>query len=119
MIKTEQQFLKLFPLKVKVTQEILDRANIIDHRYCIGALSLSKALARELGGKRKLDEAVSLISWLDTEGVICTKFGNFKINSSTDMMEKVKTPQFVTFNFDGRMAPKKQEVDYSRFQYCM
>ena len=42
-----EKFTELFPLKVKVSQSIINKANTSDTKNCIGALSLQKALGKK------------------------------------------------------------------------
>ena len=83
-----KDFEALFPLKAMVTQEIIDNANIMDTRNCIGALTL----------KSVLPKYTDSLEWGAISGNIITDEGIVHISTFklVDMM-MVKEPQEVTF----------------------
>lgn len=56
-----EQFKALFPLKGRVTQEIIDEADIDDWQNCVGALTLSEALGENI-------QLVDKINWGNDRG---------------------------------------------------
>lgn len=47
----KQELLKLFPLHVEITQQILDNASLLDIELCIGAMALRKTLPSEFSNE--------------------------------------------------------------------
>jgi hypothetical protein len=95
-----KKFIELFPLKVKVSQSIINEANIGDTKKCIGALSLQKALGEK--GLLLLEKGIA--GWGSDTGyqrikgtTIDKMLSSFnEKNVSIDMMD-VKNPFEVTF----------------------
>ena len=88
---TRDQFIALFPLKATITQEIIDKANIMDEYNCIGALTLKSVIPDTYDFHHKL-------AW----GCDCGLQGIYKKPVLLTTLEginmmNVKTPQEVTF----------------------
>lgn len=97
---TRKEIISLFPLKARITEEIIERANIYNTRSCIGALTLEEALS-------KYSITQFSIGWGTKKGALISTAGYFTtdpecnpIQISTeeeiDMM-KVLYPEEVTF----------------------
>lgn len=85
----------LFPLKGKITQEIIDKADTMDPSNCIGALTLGAAL------EGKITKEDSIISWGVYTGLneINGQAVRLTTEEDIDMMDVIK-PQKVTFIID-------------------
>lgn len=85
----KEQIVALFPLKARITKEIIESAKVFNARNCIGALTLKSVLPDELKGSA---------SWGSRSS--CSTFERFGLIVTTeegiDMME-VKNPRNVTF----------------------
>jgi hypothetical protein len=101
-----ENFNELFPMEVKVTQDIIKNADTGNNHSCIGALALAKGL-----GKRGLDLLQSgLPSWGNTNGhplvlngddfnvEVC--IGSYDENGLRVEMMDVTEPFTVTFKID-------------------
>ena len=81
-----------FPLEVQVTQEIIDKSDVLNPFRCIGVNSLEKAL-REKGIKGHLQ-----IIWDKFEGNVYQRNKLYRIKSSEKMIE-ITSPKKVLFTF--------------------
>jgi len=82
----------LFPIKVRITKEMINSAKLYNVRYCIGAKALKKALPN-IAKHKDFD-----IKWGVYSGRILNTKDNYDISIATniDMME-IKQPKTVTF----------------------
>lgn len=87
-----EEIKKLFPLEVNITQEIIDKAELLNAHKCIGALALQSVLPKRKDGKPWSWGSTEGNQWQDNKGrhiVIGTA-------EKIDLMQ-VTIPRTITF----------------------
>lgn len=99
---TKEDIIAVFPAKVWVTQEIIDKSNVSDVFDCIGVHTLLSLLPDLADGKN--------VWWGCTDGVVKAMEGKdmhlIDVTSGDVDMTQIKKPKLVEFKIKGRYANK-------------
>lgn len=93
-MKNFEEFKSLFPIKAKITQEIIDTAELYDNKNCIGAKALREVLPEKF--KLKADWGA------DNTVILIEGYRVYLTTEERINLMKVTEPMDVTFILDKR-----------------